>query len=148
MAEIRNSLGKSILSGKKLSSIRPEIRGYVRFLVGKKYVQSNGSGRSSGTGNYFGDGNGSGTAYGSGIKCTYDYVPEQFDVLAREFGDGDGTYFACGLKSFCGLRIYQIENIPTVITRVHGSWAEGLVILKDLSTVPCYIVKNNNKFYF
>ena len=42
--------------------------------------------------------------------------------------------------------IYIIDNTPTIIISVRANVAQGFILQKDLQTIPCYIVKENNKF--
>ena len=42
--------------------------------------------------------------------------------------------------------IYIVDNTPTIITSVRANVAQGFIVQSDLQTIPCYIVKENNKF--
>ena len=57
-------------------------------------------------------------------------------------GDGDGS----GLISFKGQNVYYIDEMPTVIEKVHGNLAKGFTINSDLTTRECFIAKGENKF--
>ena len=70
----------------------------------------------------YGSGYGDGSGYGSG------------------YGDGDGIVF------FCGQKVYQIDDVPTLIDHVHGNVAKGRILRDDLTTGGCYIVKQGSLF--
>ena len=90
------------------------------------YGYGYGSGDGSGYGYGYGHGSGSGSGYGHGSG----------------YGDGDGR----GVVSFCGQKVYQIDDVPTLIDHVHGSAAKGRILRDDLTTEDCYIVKQGNLF--
>ena len=71
-----------------------------------------------------GDGSGSGSGYGNGS------------------GDGDGY----GIKTFCGKKVYLIDDVQTIIASVRGNVAKGYILQNDFSLTPCYVVKENDKF--
>ena len=85
---------------------------------------SSGSGDGYGSGSGSGDGSGSGSGYGSGS------------------GSGDGS----GLEEINGERIYQIDDVQTVIRSVHGNVAKGVIVNGDLTLTPCFVVKQDNLF--
>jgi len=76
----------------------------------------------------YGDGNGYGNGYGDGN------------------GNGNGYGNGDGIKEINGSTVYNIDNINTIITSIHGNVAQGFLIEKNTKLVPCYIVKENNKF--
>jgi hypothetical protein len=82
----------------------------------------------------YGDGDGSGYGYGYGDGYGYGY------------GYGDGSGYGYGLKTFCGLHVYIVDGVQTIITHVHGNVARGLLLSGDLTTTPCYIVKQEDTF--
>ena len=84
-----------------------------------------GSGSGSGSGSGDGDGSGSGSGYGSGY--------------GDGSGDGDGEW-----KAINGKRIYYIDDTPTVIEHVHGDYAQGYIVGKDLQPRPVYIARKGN----
>ena len=57
-------------------------------------------------------------------------------------GDGDGY----GLISFNGQKVYYIDEMPTVIEKVHENLAKGFTVNNDLTTSACFIAKGENKF--
>lgn len=87
-------------------------------------------GSGSGSGSGYGDGSGSGYGYGSG----YD-------------GSGSGYGSGYGIVSFCDdQKVCQIDNVPTLIDRIHGNVAKGRILRDDLTTEDCYIVKQGSLF--
>lgn len=91
-------------------------------------VDSIGYGDSSG----YGDGCGCGYGYGSGFGSSRGY--------------GDGCGYDDGVVSFCGQKVYQIDDVPTLIDHVHGNAAKGRILRDDLTTEDCYIVKQGSLF--
>jgi hypothetical protein len=66
-------------------------------------------------------------------------------------GDGDGTGsgdtgsdFIQGIKEFDGHEVHYIDGMPTVITSVKGDYAQGYVILHDLTTSNCWIARSGD----
>ncbi len=111
-------------------------------------VDSIGYGSGSGDGYGYGSGSdyvsGSGYGYGSGCGPGYGYgYGDGFDS-----GDGDGYGYGYdnGVVSFCGQKIYQIDDVPTLIDHVHGNAAKGRILRDDLSTEDCYIAKQGSLF--
>ena len=95
---------------------------------GSGYGYGCGCGSDSGGG--FGDGSGYGCGFGSGYG----------------FGDGCGSGFGDGIRRFCGKDVYMIDGIPTMLGIVHGNIARGRVLLEDLTTKPCYVVKQGGVY--
>ncbi len=50
------------------------------------------------------------------------------------------------MKNFCGLPVYLIDGIETVLCAVHGNHAKGFIINRDLTTEKCFVVKGQDKF--
>ena len=96
------------------------------------------AGNGSGSGDGDGDGDGSGDGYGDG----YGYG----DGSGYGYGYGYGSGYGDGIKEVSGSMIYIIDNTPTIIISVRANVAQGFILQKDLQTIPCYIVKENNKF--
>lgn len=113
--------------------------GYVDgpgYGSGSGYGYNDGSGSGSGSGPDYGsvDGDGSGSGDGSG----YGYVDGS--------GSGSGFRSRDGILSFCGQRVYQIDDVPTLVDHVHGGVAMGRILREDLTTESCYIVKQGSIF--
>lgn len=85
-----------------------------------------------------GYGDSSGCGYGSG----YGYG----DGYGYGHGSGDGGGYDDGVVSFCGQKVYQIDDVPTLIDHVHENDAKGRILRDDLSTEACYIVRQGSLF--
>ena len=64
------------------------------------------------------------------------------------YGDGNGSGFGNGngVSMLNGERVYQIDDMPTLIDSVSGNFAKGRILRSDLTTRPCYIAKVGNYF--
>ena len=62
------------------------------------------------------------------------------------YGSGYGGGYDDGVVSFCGQKVYQIDDVPTLIDHVHGNDAKGRILRDDLSTEACYIVRQGSLF--
>ena len=114
---------------------------------GSGYGDSSGYGDGSGSGDGNSDGSGSGRGSGSGHGSGYGYGYGN----GRGYGDdssdyGDGYKTGDGVKSFNGKELYDIDGIPTAVLHIRGNIAKGFTLNPDLTTNPCYIVKQNNTF--
>ena len=111
---------------------------------GYGYGSGYGSGYGYGYGSGYGDGDGSGSGSGSGYGSGYG------DGDGSGSGDGDGygsgSGYGYGILSFCGQKVYQIDDVPTLIDHVHGGVARGRILREDLTTESCYIVKQGSLF--
>ena len=107
---------------------------------GDGFGDGSGDGCGCGSGYGFGDGCGSGCGDGCGFGSGYG------------FGDGCGSGFGCGsgcgdgIRRFCGKDVYMIDGIPTMLGIVHGNIARGRALLEDLTTKPCYVVKQGGVY--
>ena len=79
----------------------------------------------------YGDGSGDGSGYGYGYG----------DGYGDGSGDGSGE-----ISLFNGDKVYDIDNMPTIIKSVRGNVAKGFILMQDFTLSPCYIVKDRNKF--
>lgn len=75
-----------------------------------------------------GYGSGSGAGYGSGDGAGY--------------GDGYGD----GIANMNGVHICDIDGVETGITQIKENVAIGFILIGDLTTKRCYVVKQNNMF--
>jgi len=103
-----------------------KIRAFLALDIG----YGNGNGYGNGYGDGYGDGNGNG--YGNGYGDGY--------------GDGNGYGNGNGVKEINGHTIFLVDNVYTIFTSIRGNIAQGFIIEKNTKLVPCYIVKENNKF--
>ena len=95
-----------------------------------------GSGSGSGYGD--GDGDGSGYGYGSGYGSG--------DGSGYGSGYGYGYGYGYGIAAIAGERVYLIDEVQTLIDMVRWNIAKGRILMSDLTTKACYIIKQNNLF--
>lgn len=121
---------------------------------GSIYDSGDGSGDGFGSGHGYGNGSGSGYGYGHCNGAGFGYGS------GTDFGNGTGTGFGYGsgsgtghnngtrddVKSFAGQAVHMIDGIPTIIHHVHGNIAKGVILNRNLTTTPCYIVKSGDLF--
>lgn len=66
------------------------------------------------------------------------------------YGYGDGYGYGYGrlryLGAYCGSKVYAIDDVPTLIDAVLGSYAKGRILMDDMTTRPCYIAKEGRFF--
>ena len=91
----------------------------VRFLSIQCY--SYGYSYGYGDGHGHGDGSGAGDGYGDGS------------------GDGD-------ISTYEGNIVDYIDEVPTIITRIHNNIAKGYVIKRDMTLEACYVAKAGYSF--
>ncbi len=103
----------------------------------RKFING-GFGYGSGYGSGDGYGFGYGSGYGSGDGYGYGYGSG--DGSGDGYGDGDGLF------RYNGKTVYYIDAIPTIINNVHGNYAKGTIIDKDMQLSSCYIAKQDNVF--
>ena len=82
----------------------------------------------------YGYGNGYGYGYGYGNGDGYG------NGNGNGYGDGDG------IKSINGMDVYNVDDVPTVFTHMHGNVAKGYILERNTTLKPCYIVKGNGYF--
>lgn len=105
-----------------------------------------GSGLGSGYGNSCGAGNGSGLCDGIGYGSVFGYGNGSADGYGYTTCSGNGSGFSFGITEINGLKVYIIDDSPTIITSVRENVAQGFLLKSDLQTIPCYIVKEKNAF--
>lgn len=118
--------------------------------IGSGYCYNHGYGYGSG----YGCGKGGDCADGYGdIIGIGSYRGDDFG-----YGDGCGSGGICGNgRGFCydicnsvreinGNIVYIIDDTSTIITSVHSNIAKGFIVQTNLQLIPCYIVKDGNKF--
>jgi len=104
--------------------------------------EGSGAGAESGYGSGPGSGSGNSSGSGAGAESGYGSGPGSGSGNSSGYGYGDDS----GIKAINGLNVYEIDDVPTVITHVRGNIARGGILNSDLSISPCYIVKNQNFF--
>ena len=114
----------------------------VGYGYGYGYGYGDGSGSGYGNGSGSGDGFGNGNGYGYGFGNGNGYGNGYGDGN----GDGSGDGYGFGIAEIEGHKVYDVDDIPTVITAVHGNVAQGYLLESNTRLVPCYIVKEASKF--
>lgn len=80
--------------------------------------------------------------YGYGIG----YGIGSGDGYGRGSGDGDGSGDGCGIGEVNGRRIRLIDGVSTVIDSIRGNVAQGVILNRDFTFTPCYVVRGNGRF--
>ena len=111
------------------------------------YKDGDGFGYGNGKGSYDGYGSGYGSGCGAGYKDGYGYG----SILKYEDDAGSGPGFGFGygggdITALNGNIVDYIDNVPTIITQVHGNFAYGYIVKDDLTLSPCFIAKVSNSF--
>ena len=123
-----------------MEALEDKIKKFLAIDIGSGYGDGSGDGSGDGYGDGYGSGDGSGDGDGYGDGYGYGYG----DGSGDGYGYGDG--YGSGVKEVSGSVVYIIDNTPTIITSVRANVAQGFILQSDLQTIPCYIVKENNKF--
>ena len=114
------------------------------FPSGSGYGSGYGYGDGSGYGSGYGDGSGSGYGYGDGSGYGSGYGD------GSGYGSGSGYGYGYGygknIEYINGQKVYQIDDVPTLIDSAHGNYAKGHILIDDLTTEPCFIAKQGNFF--
>ena len=140
-----------------MESVRATREKVECFLSVEKYycgyggVPIYGYGYGHGCGYGYKDGSGSGHRYedGSGSVFGFGY--------GFGFGEGFSSGGGCGyrygfyiiyddIKALNGNIVDYIDNVPSIITQVHGNVACGYIVTEDLTLEPCFIAKVGNSF--
>lgn len=126
------------------------IEEFVRVNYNSGYGDGDGYGSGNGHGDGYGGGggDGGGSGNGSGDGGGYAYGSGSGDGNGYGGGNSSGYGIGCkgGLKTYQGDKIYQIDNIPTIIKSVKHNIAKGFILNSDLTLTQCFIVKENNVF--
>ena len=59
---------------------------------------------------------------------------------------GCGSGLGDGLKELNGEIVWMVDDVPTLIDKVRGNYANGRIIKSDLATTSCYIAKVGEHF--
>lgn len=105
-----------------------------------------GSGLGSGAGSSCGVGYGCGLYDGMGYGSIFGCGGGSSDGYGYSTCSGNGSSFSFGITEINGLKVYIIDDSPTIITSVKANIAQGFLLKSDLQTIPCYIVKEKNVF--
>lgn len=98
----------------------------------------------------YGNGSGPGAGYesgdGYGYRCEAEYGSEN----GSGSGDGDGSGYGSGsgngITAFCGQAVHEIDGVQTLIDHIKGNAAKGRILMGDLTTCTCYIVRGGGMF--
>lgn len=104
-----------------------------------EWLQNNRTLSGSGSGGY---------GYGYGERSGYGYG-EGSDSYGSDYGSDSGSgsgYYGYGIKRINGMKVYRIDGLLTVITRVKLALAKGFILNSDLTLTPCYIAKGDGYF--
>lgn len=103
-----------------------------------------GSVSGSGYGNARGYGDGCGSDYGDGSGRGYG----EGSGHGSGYGNGRGSGYGSGrgIISVNGVPVYDVDGVATIIRVVHGNVAKGEILHRDMSTTPCYIVKQGGVY--
>ena len=73
---------------------------------------------------------------------------EQFLCVSSGYGDGSGSGYGSGygISEINGMKVWKVDDVPTIITNIHGNIAEGYTLQHNVLLVPCYIAKVGNYF--
>lgn len=100
------------------------------FALGAGYGYANGMGSfdSCGEGSGRGRGNGNGS-----VDC---------------FGNGSGYGIGLGqgISEIRGTKVYQIDNVPTIIESIVNNIAKGYIVRNSYRLVPCFVAKVGSFF--
>lgn len=62
------------------------------------------------------------------------------------YGDGDGYGYGygygSGISHFCGETVYIIDGVPTIVRKIIGNLAKGVILNSDMTLTLCYIVRD------
>ena len=126
---------------------------YSDDSYGSDYAFGDGTEHGNGYGegshcNYRRYGNGSGDVYGYG----YSYGEGNGCGWGFEYGNGDGYMIDIGgatdkdIKALNGNSVDYVDDLPTIITQVHGNIACGYIVESDLTLSSCFIARVGNCF--
>ena len=108
-----------------------------------------GSYSGSGGGSNEGKGMGCGSACGYCCEDGYGYggtVIYGGGSNVKEYKSCGIEYKNCGIKSYNGYKVYQIDDIPTIIYDVVRDFASAAIINRDKTLKKCFVVKMGNCF--
>ena len=120
------------------------------------YGYGSGSGEGSGEDSGYGEGSGEDSGYGEGSGEDSGYGEGSGEDSGyygygsgEDYGYGSGSgsgYYGYGIKRINGMKVYRIDGLLTVITRVKLALAKGFILNRDLTLTPCYIAKGDGYF--
>ena len=135
-----------------MEALEDKIKKFLAIDVGYGYGSGDGSGYGDGDGYGYGDGDGygsgsgSGDGYGSGYGYGDGYGYGSGSGSGSGSGDGYGYGYGYGVKVINGDKVYKVDGTPTIFQSIRENVAQGFIAQSDLQLIPCFIVKENNKF--
>jgi hypothetical protein len=123
-----------------------KIEAFLSVSYGYGYGSGDGYGDGDGSGYGYGDGSGDGSGYGDGYGYGSGDGYGDGDGSGYGYGDGSGYGYGDGIATIAGERVYTIDEVQTLIDKVRGNIAKGRILMSDLTTKACYIIKQNNMF--
>ena len=124
--------------------LETQIQTFISMVVGHGCGNGKGNGCGCGSGSGYGNGSGSGNGYGGGSGSGYGFGSGNGSGSGSGSGNGSGN--GNGIAEIEGHKVYDVDYIPTIITAVHGNVAQGYLLEHNTRLIPCYIVKEANKF--
>ena len=94
----------------------------------------------------YGDGNGYGDGFGSGDGSGYGYGNGDGNGDGFGSGDGSGNGYGYGIIEFDGQKVHHIDNLPTIIHKIHGNLALASVIENNSVLKQCVVAKHEGHF--
>ena len=128
--------------------LETQIQTFISMVVGcgKGKGKGNGSGNGDGMGGGSGYGGGSGNGFGGGSGSGSGYGYGHGYGNGASYGYGYGGNNGYGIAEIEGHKVYNVDDTLTIITAVHGNVAQGYLLEHNTRLIPCYIVKEANKF--
>src|SRR5690554_5411929 len=122
--------------------LEKQIQDFLKIDNG--YGSGDGSGYEAGYG--YGSGDGSGFGYGDDSGSGYGDGSGFGDGSGYGYGNGFGFDSGSGVLSINNQKVYLVDDIQTIITKIRNNIAKGFILKSDLTFEPCYVVKANNMF--
>ena len=132
----------------EMESLEKQIQDFLKIDYGSGAGFGDGSGFSYGLGHSDGSGDGDGSGYGFGYDSGYGSGPSSGSGYGSCSGDSfsDIIGYSNGVLSINNQKVYLIDGIPTIITKIRNNIVKGFILKDDLTLEPCYVVKANNMF--
>ena len=128
----------------EMESLEKQIQDFLKIDYGSGAGFGDGSGYSFGHGNTDGSGYGygfdDGLGYGDGSGVSSGVGSDDGSGIGNRFGYSDGVL------SINNQKVYLVDGIQTIITKIRNNIAKGFILKDDLTLKPCYVVKSNNMF--
>ena len=124
-----------------------DVKKFLEVSSGSGYGDGSGDGSGDGDGFGYGSGYGDGSGDGYGDGYGSGYGDGSGDGYGDGFGYGSGYGSGYGnIKKYDGKDVYLVDDVPTILSVIHGNVAKGFILSKDLTLSPCYVVKGADMF--